>query len=87
MKTTKEKRDYMAKYEETPVEIKKREARNLARAHAEKAGKVTKGDGLEVDHKVRLARGGSTADANTRVVPQATNRAWRKGKVGYDSGK
>jgi hypothetical protein len=84
MKSSKEKLAYMAKYENTPEEIKKREERNLARAHAMKAGKVKKGDGLEVDHKKRLAKGGKNVESNERVVPASENRAWRKGKKGYD---
>ena len=78
MKTTIKKREYMAKYEETPANIKKREERNKARRHAEKAGKVHKGDGLEVDHVQMLAKGGAGTDANTRVVTAAKNRGWRK---------
>jgi hypothetical protein len=87
MKTTKEKRDYMASYESTPAEIKKREARNKARAHAIKAGTAAVGDGTQVDHIKRLAKGGSATDANTRVVATSVNEGWRKGKKGYDNGK
>jgi hypothetical protein len=84
LKTTAEKRAYMAQYQKSPEEIKKREERNLARAHAIKEGKVKKGDGLEIDHKKRLAKGGANTEANERVVPTSVNRAWRKGKKGYD---
>lgn len=56
-------------------EDKDRAARNLARAHAMKAGKVKKGDGKEIDHKVPLRSGGSTKDHNTRVRSVSTNRA------------
>ena len=83
-KSSPAKLKYMTAYEETPVEIKKREERNLARAHAMKEGKVKKGDGLEVDHKKRLAKGGKNVESNERVVPAEVNRAWRKNKVGYD---
>lgn len=38
-------------WENTPAQVKRREARNRARAAFEKAGKVHKGDGKEVDHK------------------------------------
>jgi hypothetical protein len=38
-------------WEDTPAQVKRREARNAARAKFEKAGKVHKGDGKEVDHK------------------------------------
>jgi hypothetical protein len=78
MKTSKTKREYMATYEETPNEIKKREARNRARYQDEKKGLVHKGDGKEVDHKQMLDQGGSGDMGNTRVVSAAKNRSWRK---------
>lgn len=84
MKSTPEKKAYMSKYENTPKEIKKREERNVARAHAIKAGNAKKGDGTEVDHIKRLAKGGKNVESNERVVPASENRAWRKGKKGYD---
>lgn len=40
-----------AKYQKSPEQIKKRENRNLARAHLEKEGKVHKGDGRDVMHE------------------------------------
>ena len=48
------KRNYdneYAKYQGTPAQIKKRASRNKARRAMEKAGKVRKGDGLDVNHK------------------------------------
>ena len=39
----------------------------------EKAGKVRKGDGKQVDHKLELVRGGSNAKSNLRVVNDRTN--------------
>ena len=39
----------------------------------EKAGKVTKGDGKQVDHKKELVRGGSNDKSNLRVVTAKTN--------------
>lgn len=44
-------RKAQAKYQKDPVQVKKRENRNLARAHMEKEGKVRKGDGRDVEHK------------------------------------
>ena len=84
MKTTKEKRAYMATYQDTPENIKKREERNLARQHALKEGVAKKGDGTEVDHIKPLRKGGKNVKSNTRVIPAEVNRAWRKGKKGYD---
>ncbi len=47
------KRNYAKEnaWEDTPAQVKRREARNKARKQYEKAGKVHKGDGKEVDHK------------------------------------
>jgi len=87
MKDTPAKKAYDTKYEASPQQVKNREARNLARAHAIKAGKVHKGDGKDVDHVKPLLSGGSSADGNTRVVSEKTNRGWRKGSGSYDPGK
>lgn len=47
------KRDYAKEtaWENTPSQVKRREARNAARRAYEKKGIVHKGDGREVDHK------------------------------------
>jgi 5-methylcytosine-specific restriction endonuclease McrA len=42
-----------------------------------KAGKVAKGDGMDVDHKKPLRSGGSNALANLRVTSVKQNRGWR----------
>jgi 5-methylcytosine-specific restriction endonuclease McrA len=71
------KRDYRKEYDEyhaRPGQVKNRAARNKARATAASAGKVCKGDGKEVDHKVPLSKGGSNSEKNTRVVSRTTNR-------------
>ncbi len=39
----------------------------------EKDGKVTKGDGKQVDHKKELVRGGTNDKSNLRVVSDKTN--------------
>ena len=69
---------YDKAYESTPEQVKKREMRNKARAQLEKAGKVKKGDGKDVDHKKMLDGNGTNAKGNLRVVDQTTNRGWRK---------
>ena len=56
-------------------EDKDRALRNRARRHATKAGKVSKGDGKDVDHRVPLRSGGSGSDSNTRVRSVASNRS------------
>lgn len=80
-------RDYDKEYREyhgTPEQKKKRAQRGRARYAAEKAGKVSKGDGKEVDHKKPIRKGGTNATGNTAVKPAKKNRGWRKGKKGYD---
>lgn len=66
---------YVEKLQETPVEIKKREARNKARYDLEKEGKVHKGDGQDVDHRNPLAGGGSNSPSNWRVRSVHANRS------------
>lgn len=64
-------------------EDKDRAQRNKARRHAEAKGKVSKGDGKDVDHRTPLRSGGSTKDSNTRVRSRAANRSdngHKKGK-------
>ncbi len=80
-------RDYKheyATYQGKPEQIKKRAQRNAARRDAEKSGRVKKGDGKDVDHKTPIRKGGSNAGGNLRVKAAGANRAWRKGKTGYD---
>jgi 5-methylcytosine-specific restriction endonuclease McrA len=71
------KRDYKKEYKDfhsKPEQKKNRATRNSARKRAESEGKVSKGDGKEVDHKKPLSKGGSNSRKNTRVVSRATNR-------------
>jgi len=64
--------------QKSPEEVAKRVARNRARRHAIKAGKVHVGDGMQLDHVVALDKGGSTGDSNVRVVSEKFNKQWRK---------
>lgn len=80
-------RDYKKEYEEyhsKPEQKKNRAQRNSARREAEKDGRVSKGDGKDVDHKKPIRNGGTNDKGNTRVVEAEKNRGWRKGKKGYD---
>jgi len=61
-------------YQATSREKKKRAARNKARRIMERAGKVKKGDGKDVDHKKPLSKGGSTTKSNLRVRSRSKNR-------------
>ncbi len=60
-------------YENRPEQVARRVARNAARRRAERAGKVHKGDGKELDH-VGYHRTGSLRRVPTRVVSQHANR-------------
>lgn len=75
---------YDKAYNAKPEEVANRVKRNQARAKLEKAGKVTKGDGKDVDHKTPLKRGGGNGTNNLAVKSETANRGWRKGKSGYN---
>ena len=73
----KEPRNYKQEYKDyhgTGTQKKNRAARNGARATMAAVGKVSKGDGKEVDHKKPLSKGGSVSKGNLRVVSKAVNR-------------
>jgi len=79
-RTKTRQRDYKKEYRDfhgKPEQIKRRDMRNKARRMMEKEGRVRKGDGREVDHKVPLSKGGSNSKRNLRIVTRRTNR--RKG--------
>lgn len=65
------------KYHASPEAKKDRAARNRNRREFEAEGRVRKGDGKEIDHKVPLSKGGSNDRSNLRVVSRTTNRAKR----------
>jgi hypothetical protein len=75
---------YDKAYNAKPEQVKKRMARNQARAELMKDGKVSKGDGKDVNHKKPLKRGGTNDKSNLEVTSQTKNRGWRKGKSGYN---
>ena len=77
------KKEY-ADFHGKPEEVKKRAQRNAARSKMEKAGKVHKGDGKDVDHSKPLRKGGGNGAGNLKVKSVESNRGWRKGKSGYD---
>jgi hypothetical protein len=66
-------------YNKRPEQIKAREERNLARAMMMREGKVSKGDGKDVDHKRPIRSGGKTTKGNLRVMSASKNRGWRDG--------
>lgn len=77
-------RDYKKerKYDGKPEVKARRAARNRARYQLMKEGKIRKGDGKDVDHKVPLSKGGSTTRKNLRVKPASKNRSYARTKTG-----
>jgi len=80
------RRDYrreVALYTSKPEVKKKRAEQNAARREMEKAGKVHKGDGKDVDHIKPLSKGGNpTARKNLLAVPASQNRSFSRNKDG-----
>jgi 5-methylcytosine-specific restriction endonuclease McrA len=73
----KEPRNYKQEYKEyhaSKTQKKNRASRNSARDIMEKSGRVHKGDGKAVDHKVPLMRGGGKTTANLQVMTAKANR-------------
>lgn len=65
-------------YDARPENIKARSNNNKARAMLMKEGKVKKGDGKDVNHKVPQRDGGSTKRSNLNVQTQKKNRGWMR---------
>jgi hypothetical protein len=73
-------RDTYPAYAQKPAVIKKRAERNKARAMLMKEGLVHKGDGMDVDHKQPVDKGGKTVRSNLRVKPASANRTFDRTK-------
>lgn len=69
------------KYNSKPSSKLDRASRNAARSEAEKAGKVKKGDGKDIDHKDSNPR--NNKKGNTQVMSASKNRAMNQ----YDKRK
>jgi 5-methylcytosine-specific restriction endonuclease McrA len=65
-------------YNSSPEMIRRRSMNNQARAQLSKEGLVRKGDGMDVDHKRMLDRGGGNSRSNLRVLSQKANRGWER---------
>lgn len=61
-----------AAWEDKPEQVKRREARNKARLHAEALGRVQPGDHKELDH-IGFHPHGSLRKVPTRVVSEHAN--------------
>lgn len=73
------KQEY-ANYQGKPEQIANRADRNAARAALVKTGAVRKGDGMDVDHKTPIAKGGGNGKGNLRAVPKGQNRSFARTK-------
>lgn len=69
------------KYNAQPEQVNKREARNRARYKLLREGKVRKGDGMDVAHRVAMDKGGSNEDG-VFVQPRSANRSFKRGRDG-----
>jgi hypothetical protein len=67
-------------YQGKPEQKKNRAKRNAARAKLAKAGRVHKGDGLDVDHKLGIDKG--NGNGNLRVKTKSANRSFPRTKTG-----
>ena len=65
---------YDKAYGARPEQKEARAQRNAARREAEREGKVSKGDGKDVDHKKPLSKGGSNSKSNLRLASKKKNR-------------
>lgn len=71
------------KYNSSDLQKKRRAQRNAARREMEKAGKVSRGDGKEVDHVRHKARGMlNNKPSNLKVISRSANRAKNLGTGG-----
>ena len=73
-------RDYQKenKYKAKPEQIKMRVARNKARRQAIREGKVSVGDGKELDHIKPLSKGGTNAKSNIRITTKSKNSSFSR---------
>ncbi len=72
-----EERNYRKEYDNyhsKPDQKKNRAQRNNARRGAEREGRVSKGDGKDIDHKNPIRSGGSNDPSNLRVRDKSANR-------------
>lgn len=72
------------KYNSSPAQKKRRAQRNNARRKMEREGKVSKGDGKDIDHKNKGSTKGSLSNSpkNLRVKSKGANRADNRGTGG-----
>lgn len=74
-------RPYKKEYEQyqgTEEQKKNRATRNAARNKLMKNGRVSKGDGKDVDHVTPLSKGGSNENDNLSVKTASNNRSFKR---------
>jgi hypothetical protein len=79
------KRDYKREnelYNSKPEQRANRSERTVARNQANADGRTSKGDGKDLDHRVPLSKGGSSAKSNLRVVSKSQIEALVETKTG-----
>ena len=77
------KRDYKKEYQKyhgTEEQKTNRATRNGARRTMAAKGLVKKGDGMDVDHRKALSKGGSNTLANLFVTKKSANRSFARNK-------
>ncbi len=77
------KRDYAKEYREyhsKPEQVENRAQRNAARREYKKDNPNVNIEGRDIDHKKRIAHGGTNSESNLRVASIKVNRGWRKGQ-------
>ena len=82
MATKRNYRQEYLNYDGTPEVKKRRAQRNKARRIMEREGLVHKGDGLDIDHKKPLSKGGTTTRSNLKAVPASANRSYKRTSKG-----
>ena len=79
------KRNYSSEYENyqgTDEQKKNRAKRNAARRKLMREGKVSKGDGKDVDHSTPISKGGGNGKGNLRVMDKEKNRSFKRNANG-----
>lgn len=79
------KRDYKREnelYNSRPEQRKARSERSVTRVKSNRAGKTSKGDGMDIDHIKPLSKGGLNILSNERVVSEGVNRSFSRNKNG-----
>lgn len=79
MKNGKRDYSYDKEYQKRPEQVKNRVDRNAARRMTNAEGRTHVGDGMDVDHKRALSKGGAGRSANNlRVVSKSENRSFSR---------